>query len=166
MTRKREKLVRSLSQLLAEHSSADWEYATKQLGMVAELARRLAFEVPSKPKPVRSKMGPKKPTRTSEPSQKNRNPMTQEFLDYLEGATPALNRGRIRELAILLGMKDDLPKTFHEMKQSIYNYLDNLEESARIHRVEKAIATLEKEHPGQENQYARWVTLITKKSIP
>lgn len=162
MTRKRDKFLRDVAQLISDHSAEDWEYVADHLEDVARLARTLSLEARALP-PAKRK-GKRRSTARIRPKEEpaSRTPLVADFARYLDARPGAATVGKLRDLAILLGAKEELPRTRALILQIILQNIEKSDPDVRIRKVKTAITFLEREEINQSDHYDRWVSLITK----
>ncbi|MGP1283151.1 MAG: hypothetical protein ACTS1X_09260 [Parasphingopyxis sp.] len=164
MTTKKERLVRNIAGLVAEHSESDWQYVADQFEEISKLARSFAEEAQNQ-KLSKSRRKPVKRKTKSNVKQLELTSTTQTFAEYLDQRPSKPTNADLRNIAISIGMKSELPKTKSAMILSIYRYLDDLDEDVRVERIRTAIMALENKPADQSDEYNRWVSLITKRPI-
>lgn len=151
MTARKGSLLKALAELASKHSPAEWHRAADQIEEIAELARALAAK--------RSLKGAKNPRRTL--PKNGPIPKSSSKRDDLSGISVA----DLRELAVEIGIKDDLQKSKDSIILQIESFLDNSDSNLRRQKLLKLRQKLASQKSDQGNDYERWVNLITKKTL-
>lgn len=166
MSTKRDRLLRALASLASEHDASDWDHAATQLEAIASLARELGKVPGLGQKRMAKKKGGSKnklPQPAKAHGSVNHTKETLDLIQFLEARKVRPSVSTLRELAAMLGLKSELPKTTNKILENVYLYIDGLESEARSMRVNKAIHFLEIQSGSQSDQYDRWVSLIMRK---
>lgn len=167
MTTKRDRLVRSIGELLASHSQADWEFLQSQLEAVIQVAQECASLAGAmhKAKPGLKKTRPSRSRRREDvPARyQPRDPRVARLASLFADRALKVSIPTLRSIAISVGIKADLPRKRTELEDSILTFIDGGEPKQRAARIDIAIRVLEKLEPDQGNEYRRWVNLITER---
>lgn len=165
MNSKKDSLVKALANLVANHSASDWNHAANRLEDIARLARSIAEINLPKPKKGKKAVGSgSRNRRTKNGSLASNVLQYEEQLPFLGLQISKVPITRLRDLAVAIGMKDELQKTKDGIVLQIYRHLERIDKELLPDRLSKLSMALSEETSSQED-YSRWVKLITKKPL-
>jgi len=84
------------------------------------------------------------------------------FRKNLENLKPQPSNEILRKIAIEIGIKSDVPKTKSGIVEEICKFLDVLPEDVKLTKLNLALH-LSQKVTDQTEDFARWVSLITKR---
>ncbi|WP_147391740.1 hypothetical protein [Pelagerythrobacter aerophilus] len=160
MTTKRDKLIKTVAELVASHSKEDWEFLAAHFTAVARIAEQCAEIVPKKNKASSRRKSTTKGTTKKRYSASD--PLVAQLAHVLSDPKLGANLGVIKQIAIATGIKADLPKTRAQIEDMILKNLDESPEKSRQEKLQIAVSHLEDRQNDQSADYQRWVSLITK----
>lgn len=162
---KKERLFRTLSSLMAEHSQQDWDYAIEQIKARATQLDKIPV-TNKRPKLKTNKRisGNKKETRRtpSRPNYTAKQPETKELEALFNDRKHKPNHTELKAFAQAIAIKEDLPRTSQETLQVIFQHLDNLAEDSRKKRIRTGLEQIVNIEETDNDRYSRWFDLITK----
>ena len=161
MSTKRNKLLKTVGELVATHSRDDWIFVAENLESLASLARQCSA-VSSKIS-VRAKE--KKPLKQNRQRKRYSpsDPLVTQLGQLLNDRKLAVTASTVRTIAIGIGIKAELPKSRFAVEDMILKHLDESPERARQDKLKFAIGHLEGSNDDQSSDFQRWVSLITDK---
>lgn len=164
MTLKKDRLVSALANLAASHSASDWREAADSLQDIAKLARAIGELDISRPKKGR-KLGAVRPQSKKPQARRPTSDIKQSerLLPSTDVSIADLSMAKLRDLAVEIGIKEELPKTRDAIGALIFQHLESMDKPALKKRISQLNEFLSQKPTNQEDNYRRWVDLITKK---
>jgi hypothetical protein len=161
MSSAKHNLVRALADLAFRHSAADWASAAENLEAIARLARSIAELDETKKK----KNSPRNSTKRSSPKKQpksDRNHSSKRLWPSSDIAITTISISKLREAAVTIGIKDEIAKTRDGIIEQIGNHLARLDSNLIHDKVLRLDAVIGNDVNSQQDNYDRWVHLITK----
>jgi hypothetical protein len=163
MSLAKQSLLKALAGLASRHSATDWTLAADSLEEIASLARAIA-EL-DETKKIKNK--PARQNRKSSSNKKQKsatNKLGGRLWPDAKFIVSKIPISRLREAAVVAGMKNEIAKTKDGIVDQICDHLTGLDSNLMLERIIKLNATIGDNQDSQQESYDKWVKLITRKS--